>query len=206
MFDRILAIDLETTGKHHIYDSINQLGVAIMVPGDDGTGEIEQFLQIPRIRPTDLSKLKIEVAALEAQLGPLDESDSGGKIAQWFNHIQSGTPSADAAKELCSFIEKNNASALPIVAQNASFDMGFMAQWKFQQRKTFSSCPFGEMSICTMEMAKRVFKGGSKYDLDTILALCGLPARPEAHEALQDAILCGRAYFTMSKIEKERNK
>jgi DNA polymerase III epsilon subunit-like protein len=189
---RILALDLETGGVNSQYDPILQIGAAVM-EGD----EVVDIYQ-SRVRP-NMERFKISLSALAVQASDISTPDGAAKAIEWLNNLATAPESGDVAREFAEWCVKHDAAGLPLVAHNCSFDAAFLNQWAFQQKRAFKPVPLGAVSICTMQLAKRVLPGGTGYGLDACLLLAGLPTRPGAHDALQDAILCGRVYHFLSK-------
>jgi DNA polymerase-3 subunit alpha (Gram-positive type) len=185
---RILAIDVETTGLNSQYDYITQIGAVVM---EDGNIAGEPFYT--RVQP-NLGKAKISLEALAVQSGDITTPE-GFKAATDLMQAWVDAPSAKDVAAL--FATWLGTTPPPTVAFNAGFDMGFLSQWVFQQKASFGKTNLSPITICPMVMAKAVYPGGKQYNLDAVLILCGLPQRPKAHDALQDAILAGQAYFVL---------
>ncbi len=195
---KVLCYDLETGGLSSQYDPITQIG-AVVMEGDDVVGI--PFSQL--MSPADVSKFKISAGALSAQAGDIKTPEGRAKALDWLERIATSPNQKESAVSFISWATEHSAADLPTVAHNASFDAGFMASWAHQQRTTFGTLPFGAISICTMQLMKKLAPGGKHYNLDACLLVAGLPARPSDHNALQDAILAGRLYhFARTELIK----
>lgn len=190
--NRIIAIDLETTGLSSQYDYIVQVGAIVMENGEPAS---DPFYS--RVQPS-LDKLKISTGALAAQAGDVTTKEGRGKVAEWLGCLYDSPPSRDVAESFLEWAEKVGSSTVPTVAHNAAFDYGFFSSWQFQQKAAFKHRqPISPVWIDTIAMARLAYPGGRSYALDEVLLLCSLPPRPTNHDALQDALLCGQVYFKL---------
>lgn len=183
---RILALDFETTGLVAAYDYIVQIGAAVM----EGDAVVDVFQS--RVRPNP-DKFKITMAALAVQVGDLNAEGAGEKLQEWFSATLEADEAKDVAKAFAAWIAQHNAHTLPVVAHNAAFDHAFYGQFAHQQRKVLTP-RLSPIWICTKELAQAKLPGADSYSLDACLLAMGLPSRPGAHDALQDAILAGLLY------------
>lgn len=185
---RVLAVDVETTGLNSQFDYITQIGAVIM---EDGNIIGDPFYS--RIAP-NLAKAKLSLEAIAVQSGDLT-TEEGFDAAVALMKAWTTSPSAkDVALEFATWMGDDSP---PLLAFNAAFDTGFLSQWHFQQKAAFRSAYFSPITVDPMQLAKRIYPGGKSYNLDAVLVLCGLPPRPKAHDALQDAILAAQCYFIL---------
>jgi DNA polymerase III epsilon subunit-like protein len=192
MHDKILALDLETSGLNSQYDQILQIGASIIT----SDGEIEHEFSA-RIQPTD--KFKISVEALAVQSGDIKTEDGRDKAFAYLSSLFSDAqPAKDAALKLRGWANEVRAWQHPVVAHNASFDWGFWANFEFQQRTALEKkAVFGSTWIDTLALARQLMPGSGSYGLDACLLACGLERRNDAHNALEDARLAGMLYFRL---------
>ena len=188
---KYVAIDLETSGLSASYDQILQVAV---VPFE--AGEIAGDPYYTRVIPG--SKFKISREALEAQAGETD----GDALKNWWEKLHAdGLESRAAMQGLITWSIDNGCRDLPVVAHNAPFDWGFFSQWVYTWRVMCGQrSPLGPLWLCTKEIAQNHphFKGAKAFGLDIVSQGLGLPPRPKAHDALQDAILAGRVYHALT--------
>jgi DNA polymerase III epsilon subunit-like protein len=186
----IIAIDLETSGANNLYDQILQVA-CVRMRGEEVVGTPFSM----RVKP--LARFKISLEALEAQVGDLD----GDSIKNWWEALQEdGVESKTAMSELIAWAEEHEAAKYPNVAHNASFDWSFIHKWEFTYRVMCGNkSPLSPRWICTLAMAQQHphFEGAKKFGLDVVCQGLGLPPRPKAHDALQDALLAGRVYHRL---------
>jgi len=187
---RIVAVDFETTGIT-TYDDPMALACVVLEDGEP-TGEVFSC----RIRPS--SKTKISVEALEVQ-----GLDLAGGIEGVLRRLfpDDALSQKDAMHQLGEWVKVNRLEGLPCVAHKASFDMMFYEDKLARNTSVYEGCPLGPIWICTKQMAKFVWPDAKKVSLNECLLVLGLPAREnEGHDALEDATLCGRAYFAMRDL------
>lgn len=192
---KVVALDLETSGLSSQYDQILQIGAVVM---DDG--EIVGTPFYERIRPFE--KFKVSLEAAGAQIGSPEDPDFGTNLGAWLSGLMAAPTSRDVFIKMLEWSESLGLESVPVVAHNAGFDKGFFSQWRNLYRVATAGSPvLGPTWICTMELAmtKRAELGIKKFGLDVVAAALGLPARSDAHDALQDAILCGQAYYQLIK-------
>ena len=76
----------------------------------------------------------------------------------------------------------------PLVAHNAQFDMGVLSHtlhsWNLE-------CP-GDYYYCTLSLSRKLWKGKPSYRLTSLAS--GLGWEYDAHNALADALICGRLF------------
>jgi DNA polymerase-3 subunit alpha (Gram-positive type) len=185
---RVLVIDVETTGLNPIHDYIVQVGAAVMDGGD--------VIGVPfnsRIQP-NLAKLKVSLEALQVQCGKIDTAEGIANVSEWFARLHKDPASKEVAEKFSKWCIANDAKNLPNVAQNASFDYGFIAQWIFQQRTAFGNkSPLSPIWIDTKAMAQFCLQLPS-YSLDPLCEYLGVEARDACHDAVSDVIATGRVY------------
>jgi DNA polymerase III epsilon subunit-like protein len=189
---RVIALDLETSGLSSQYDSILQIGMVEME-----AGEIISAPFYEKLVPSEKMKISIEALSKQCDLSG-DKQTIAEKVGRYFANLQDGITGMQAGNKLASWLDGK--SHLPVVAHNAAFDLGFMVQFFFQQRRSLGVCGFGYQVFCTMQMAKQVIRKGTQFNLDAVADILGLPPRPANHDALQDAILCGNSYFLMKEL------
>lgn len=191
---KVLVIDLETSGLNASYDYILQIGAVVM---EDGNVIGSPFYT--RIQPNP-EKLKISTGALKAQVGDMETDEGRARLPEWLKQIFEAPTPQKVAVDFVSWLDANGAANIPIVAHNAPFDMGFLAQFVFQQRGAFGKTQrFSPVCIDTLTLARLAMPGEGSYALNGVLLALGLKPRPDAHDALQDAILTGQAYHKLRK-------
>lgn len=185
---RIMVLDFETTGLNAQYDYIMQIGAVIM----EGGIVLDSFNE--RIS-LDGTEAKISLKALAVQGGDLKNN-----AAKAIELMFSGGEKAAVFKRFFDWCQKNDTVNLPVVGQNAIyFDSGFWSQLSYQCRGIHKGQPMlGPLWIDTKDMATRVFPG-SKVNLDAICQSCGMEARTEGHDALDDCKRTGAVFFAMKE-------
>jgi ATP-dependent DNA helicase DinG len=149
MSQTYVAFDLETTGLDPKHDAIIEIGCAKLSDG----GIVDQWSTL--VNPG--RKLAFAIT----QLTGIADRDLIGQ------------PSiGEALGPLARFV-----GSLPIVAHNASFDLGFLRA---------SGLSFANPTLDTFEIASIVLPGRSSYSLGALAAEFGA-AQPNAHRALDDA-------------------
>lgn len=191
---RIVALDLETTGKVALYDYVVQIAAAIM---EDGKVIGEPFYS--RMRP-DMEKMKVSFGALSAHCGDLTKEEGQDKAKVWFKEQIDAPGGLEVATSFAVWCRENQAIAYPVVAHNASFDHGFMREKILCFKSQFKTPPLSPMWIDTLEMAKQAWPTARVYGLDACLISADLPRRPDHHDALMDALLAGRLYHHMIQM------
>jgi DNA polymerase III epsilon subunit-like protein len=193
--NKIVAIDFETGGLSPQYDPILQVGAVVM----DREGPVGDPFYTP-VKP-NMEKLKISLGALSVQVGDMTTSAGVSAFGDWLQGLHAAPSSQEVANQLVEWARKVGARNIPNVAQNAAFDYGFFSSWQFQQKSAFSRGSLCPVWIDTIEMARQLYPGGPPqgYGLDALCLLLDLPKREGAHNALQDAILCGQVYFKLKE-------
>lgn len=184
---RIIALDLETTGFSSMYDYVTQIGAVVM---ENGIPTEQTFFY--NVQP-NLSKFKISLDALAAQVGDMNDDDFAQKAADWLKGLKDRPSAKETAAALSEWCSAVGAGGLPVVAHSAAFDLGFIQQWSFSYRSGLPSW-LSPVWIDTKEMAARVIGPKGNYGLDAVCARFDMPKRAGGHNALQDAILCGQVY------------
>lgn len=191
---RIIAIDLETTGLIAQYDYIVQIGAVAMVDG-----EVVGVPFSTRMKP-DEDKLKITLGAMGAQCGDLKTPEGQKRAAEWLSTLLDAPKGLEVAQEFKEWCVTHDALKSPTVAHNAFFDAAFMREKLFCFTSVFKTPPLSPMWIDTLTMAKHAWPTGKKYGLNECLFAAELPSRPDHHDALQDAVLCGRLYHHLAQM------
>ena len=198
-FHQYVALDLETSGLSPQYDQVLQVAV---VPMEAGQIIGEPYYK--RVLPLD--KFRISREALAAQIGEVTPDT----LKKWWEDItRDGEESREVLEGLRQWALDGGYDALPVVAHNASFDWGFFNQWVYIWRVRMGHrSPLGPLWICTKETAQRHphFAGARSFNLDIVSQGLGMPPRPKAHDALQDAILAGQVYHALTSGEIEWKK
>jgi len=119
------------------------------------------------------------------------EAKSVNKITD--EEVQSA-PTIDAV--LPEFLRFTEGSLL--VAHNAEFDMGFLAQEK--------ECCWGYIdlpeSFCTMRLSQSLFPHEFRHNLDVVSLRLGLTISAQRHRALPDVLVTAQALLKMIEIGK----
>lgn len=88
-----------------------------------------------------------------------------------------------------------------LVAHNAEFDMGFLAQEK--------ECCWGYIdlpeSFCTMRLSQSLFPHEFRHNLDVVSLRLGLTIPAQRHRALPDVLVTAQALLKMIEIGKIQN-
>ncbi|MDD5759937.1 MAG: 3'-5' exonuclease [Desulfobulbaceae bacterium] len=108
--------------------------------------------------------------------------------------IRKAPPVTKVMKELADFVGK-----VPLVAHNASFDRKFLdAEWnkiRKQRQQEF---------VCTMLLARRIYKASPNHKLGTLVNYLGLPCTGRYHRAMADAEMTAHLLVTMvSDLEQQ---
>lgn len=170
---RKLILDTETTGLSKATNRIMEIGIIETIDNIPTGNYFHKYLNP-----------QVEVGSISV------------KICGYSNDFLSDKPLfADIIHELNEFIHKD-----PIVAHNASFDMGFLNM----ERSLLNMEPFPNTIIDTLTIARKIFPG-APCSLD---ALCkrfkvSLHKR-DKHGALLDAELLTKVYFYL--LESQTNE
>lgn len=169
-------------------------------------GELISVFQ-SKIRPTSWDKFKISIEALSVQVDGITDPEKGADaMREWWAAMLAAPLTKNVAVDFGLWITQFEAQHLPIVAQKASFDTGFLDNWLFQQR---SSCPrplLSPVTICTQVLAQRLLPTNPKHSLDALCDHFGMGARTKAHEAADDAIRCGQIYFHLRALTPAKDE
>lgn len=183
---KVLSIDVETSGLIPAYDFITQIGAVVM---EDGEVVSEPFYT--HVQP-DWDKFKISVRAAEVQIGGLEG------FMDWIEKLKQAPPMLEVAKSFSDWAKVVDAKSMPNIAYKADFDWPFIENKIFSYKSVFKTPALSPMWICVLNMARTHF-GGSLPDnrLDTVIAAFGLDTQRSGHDALQDAILCGKVFHAL---------
>lgn len=162
----IVVADIETTGFSGTYDEILEIGAVVL---DTKTGKIARGEDgKPRrfscfVRPISHKK----VPPVITEVTSITDEDV----------FKNGTPRNYAIKAFGEFI-----SDMPVAFHNASFD------WERFLIRDFEACglrPTNEI-VCTMELAKHLYPGMKKYNLEVMTQKFGFPIGAAHHRAVED--------------------
>lgn len=190
---RIVALDIETTGLSSQYDKMRQIAAAVM---EDGEVVGDPFYTYVGCDPRKMS-LKLE--ALEVTCGDVTTEDGAAKLRAWIMQGLEAPQPPEVATQFAAWSDMTEAWKHPVVAHNAHFDHGFIGQWCFNNRARFRVPPLSPVWICTLTLSQWLHKDAKGHGLDDVCARLGLAQRPQAHDALQDAVLAGAAYHLLTK-------
>lgn len=193
--EKIVAVDIETTGLNSTYDFITMFSAVIMTK--DGI-EGEPFYT--RVSP-DFDRFKISPSALAIQVGDIATEEGAKNVAEWLHGLMQAPPAGDVAKEFAKWSEANHANRYPVVAHKADFDMAFFKARIECFRSAFPVPPLSPVWIDTLALAKIKRYGKRGYTLDDCLLREGLEGRSIHHDALQDAMKAGELYFALTTKE-----
>lgn len=189
--NHILSADFETTGIVPAYDHPTALSVVEFIDGEP-TGAVFTRKLVPGV------KAKISIEALMVQ---------GMKVGDALKETLEKLFPEDAitAKEcmgqLTKWTHDNNLNHVPVVAQKASFDWGFFCEKLEINRSVHMGDALSPLWICTKTLACHLWPDKTSKSLDNILIALGLePRRSAGHDAQEDAIKCGEAYFGMRAL------
>lgn len=148
-----VVFDLETTGFSPVTDQIIEIGA---VKIDYKGNVLERFSKFVKLYKQDKLSEKIkELTHITDNMLAIDGEDVH-----------------DVMDEFCNFI-----GDAVLVAQNAKFDMGFMAGYFLQNhRLTYSRVCFD-----TINFAKRLVPGADSYRLTVLAPMFNVPYDPNAH-------------------------
>lgn len=183
--ERVLALDVETSGLVSRYDQITEIGCAVM---EGGAVQSDPFQSRVRLAASQ----KISLDALAVQAGDLEDWKQIGKSLK---ALYDAPQAKDVVQELASWSELTGAKDLPVVTYNAAFDWSFVAE-KFGAFSSIGGhAMFSPVWICAMVLFTRVVPG-KRANLDLACRTLGIPEREGelGHSALQDAIKAGQVY------------
>lgn len=183
---KVLSIDVETSGLIPAYDFITQIGAVVM---EDGEVVSEPFYT--RVQP-DWEKFKISVKAAEVQVGGMEG------FVDWIAELKAAPVMLEVAKSFSAWTESVGAISLPNIAYKADFDWPFLENKLFSYKSVFKTPSLSPMWICVLNMARTHFKGTLPNNaLDSVVAAFGIDIERSGHDALQDAILCGKVFHAL---------
>jgi len=186
---KIIALDFETSGLVAKYDQITQIGCVVME-----NGEVIGAPFNVQIRLNDTQKISKEV--LEVQFGVLPTWED---VAKALKQMYAGLEAKDAFAQWNEWAIGQTAKDLPVVAWNAAFDFAFYGEKVCAFTTIGGGAILGPTWVCAKTLFRRRFPDAKKVSLDAALLALGITGREagQGHDGLQDAILCGRAYFKM---------
>ena len=161
-----IAFDLETTGLNADYDRIIEIG-AVKMRGDTVLDRFSTFVDPERELSTQITELT----------GITDE-------------MLVGAPKPEQA--IPAFLRF--CGDLPLVAHNASFDVGFVKAVCRKVRRTFQNTVAD-----TYTLAQSLLPQLTKYKLNVLAEYLGLPDFNH-HRATDDAITCGMLYVRFAEM------
>lgn len=188
---KFLALDFETSGLDHKRHAPVTLGIALMENGS--VLESKEWLFGPPMTNGKIAR-EYDVCALEIN-------------GMSWKRIKGGDPIAVVMAELTQWLLDFEAHALPVVAFNAPFDLGWYSEclflggsWNQHLRRfeTFKPPLVGPWH-CARLMAVDSLNLDT-YSLDAVLAHFGLSRSGDAHGALEDAILAGKVYHALTQM------
>ena len=167
-----VVFDVETTGLSAKNDRLTEIG-AVLIQNGQITDRFDTFVNPERPIPPKITELTSITDAMVAD-APLE---------------------AEALEQFMAF-----AGDRPLIAHNASFDMGFM-------RVTAERCgkEFPYTSIDTLVLARNLYPELNKFKLDIIAKHLELPEFHH-HRACDDAEVLGNIFLKMmEKMEAEKD-
>lgn len=190
-----IAVDFETTGLSSQYDSPTALAL-VMFEGGEPTGEMCHV----RIKPSIKTKLSLEAYAVQS--GGIEAFDPD-KVADAIRKLfpADAMPMTEAMTEVAKWCKEVGAPHIPNVAQKASFDWAFWDDKMMLCTKSYSGSVLSPAWYCTKAMARAVWPDMKSVSLAPIAIACGLEAETgRQHEAVYDAILCGKVYWKLREL------
>ncbi|MBO4331289.1 MAG: PolC-type DNA polymerase III [Oscillospiraceae bacterium] len=159
--DEFVAFDIETTGLSTVDDRITEIGAVIMKDGRE-LGRFQTFVDPGRRIPN-------QVTALTG----ISDADVAGAPKE-----------AEAVKAFLDF-----AGGRPLVAHNADFDSGFIAE-------ACARCGMSFDNLCcdTLILSQSLLPQLKKHSLDSAANHLGLPEFRH-HRASDDAATCGLLFY-----------
>lgn len=183
---KYIALDFETGGLDPKRHGACSLGVAIF---EDGTpiDQREWLIQPPKNKNGRLI-CEYDAGAFEINGHSLDT-------------LKSGKPEKEVLDELSHLVLEHRAATSMIVSHNTVFDAAFLSEmvfrcgsWSYGKFVAYPEPMLGAWA-CTRRMMQFLSLEDSK--LDTLVRHFGLSRTGEIHGALEDAILCGKAYWLL---------
>jgi len=194
--ERVIAVDFETTGLVSAYDS--PMGFAAVL-FDGGTPTGERYTV--RITPSSRTKISIEALGVQAGVNP------GHALAQHVAKLfpEDAVTTQEAVKGLADWSKGVDGENLPCIAQKASFDWAFYSDSFLRCTTAYTVPPLGPVWICTKSLARLLDPKARSVSLDALAVAYGLEGRQATgHDAMEDAVLCGRVYFALRHEAIER--
>ncbi len=188
--EKILAIDVETTGLVSAYDYITEIGAAVMV-GEHVVDTFESKFKV------NIAKMKVE--AINIQVGDVMQESNHEKLIEWIKGVSSAPEAREVAEAFAEWGAKHKIYTLPNVAYNASFDFGFVSNWLFQQRGASEKPIMSPTWVDVAGMYRSIHGSKAKSKLDDALDTLGIEFSRNFHNALDDAILCGIVYSRLAE-------
>jgi DNA polymerase III epsilon subunit-like protein len=189
--NHILALDFETTGLT-TYDNPTSLTIVEFQDGDP-TGQVFDT----KIRVPDTTKISLQ--AIQVQAG---ERLTASNIANFIKNLlpDDAPDQREAMKMLADWTQGNGLTRVPVVAQHAPFDWGFLGNLE-RNTTAFKGAYISPVWICTKVLARHAFPDAKSISLDALCVALNLPRREStAHDSKEDAILAGRVYFALKEI------
>lgn len=191
---KVLSIDVETSGLIPAYDFITQIGAVVME-----NGEVVGEPFYTACQP-NWDKFKIAVTAAEIQTGGLVG------FIEWIESLKSAPTGSEVARLFCDWAQRNGVQELPNIAYKAEFDWAFLESRLFCFTSVFKTPALSPMWIDVLNMARRHFgKTLSNNSLDSVIFALELGIERSGHDALQDAILCGKVFHALGGAYPQTN-
>ena len=176
--NRVVVWDCETTGlSHKNGDKMVQVAAIEVVDGEI-KGEYTTLINPERTIPKRASDVH-------------NITDEKVKDAPIFK---------DMSEEFLAFL-----GDAPLVAHNATFDMGFLNA----ELKHIGKDPIGsDRKIDTLKMARKVLPDLETHTLDAVAKAVGvnIDERADGHDAMVDTKILANVYLKLSEMEKEKDK
>lgn len=193
---RYISVDFETTGLVSAYDSPTALALVLF---EDGEPTGEAFAT--RIKPSLKTKLSLEAFAVQAGDDALDPDKVADHLRALF---PPDAPSmVDAMRIAAEWCASVGASRIANVAQKASFDWAFWDDRMMRCTTAFKTPPLSPVWYCTKTMAGLAWPDArsGQLSLNAVCAALGIAGRTsQAHDAMEDAVLAGRAYWHLRRL------
>ena len=193
--NRVIAIDMETTGLVSNYDAPTSLDAIVFEDGEP-TGEAFSVKIKPHLR------CKLTLEAFAVQIGGEEKfsgDELGNAIARLFP--DDALWPKDAMTKFGLWATEVGATNIPNVAHRADFDWSFYQEKLACYTSVYRNClsPFW---ICTKTMARMAnMKGAKTYGLKETATLCGLQFDAQAlHDSKVDALICGHVYYRLKAL------
>jgi CRISPR-associated protein Cas2 len=165
-----VILDLETTGLDSSTDRIIEIA-AIKYNKYEPVEEFDQYVHCDKKLPQTIVKLT----------GITDDMLS-----------ENGVDEAEAVKKVLDFID-----ILPIIAHNAPFDLGFLAEAMTRNSNERTIPPYHD----TVKWAKQLERGLADYRLDTLLKFYNI-SNENRHNAINDCRLLYKVIERMFSVNE----